>query len=428
MSFNAHLTFAKLFAIFAAMNGKSIGKPAKRIKREAFKLSHFTNPSGQIVWRVSGTKKDGNRFRHNFKTEEEAQTAKGNLEREDLNMAPVPMMATNLTAAQLQVAGEAFRRIGDRNLLDIVDYYLENYRPAVLESTLKEAAARFMADKGKENKRERTIGNLKSRLDSFVGFFPEAKRVSEVLPGQIKDFLYRDSARSPLTVRNDFLVVRPFFKWCVLEKYCAESPATHVGKIKFDAPEPTVLPAAQIRSLMAAAAAYREGMCVPFFALATFCGIRPKELERITWENIDLDQKVVMITKKIAKTRSTRSVELSENALAWLRPFAADRQPIKITRRAFEAVRRHAQLADWQSDVLRHTAISNHLAAHKDAAATALWAGNSVEIIHRHYKYLLTEAQAVEFWAIMPEGGKAKEVARPAQPATTPAAVMTMAA
>lgn len=375
---------------------------ANRGKREAFKLSQFTNPSRQIVWRVSGTKKDGTRVRENFKTEAEAETRKGNLAREDLNMPAVPMMPTTLTAPQLEIAKIAFDRLGERSLLGALDFYFENYKPAEVETTLGQAVEKFLADKARENRRERTMQNLKSRLDSLVAHFPAAKRVSEVLPGQVKEFLYRDADRSPISVRNDFLVVRPFFKWCVVEKFSALNPAANIGKIKFDVPPPAALSVEDVKKLLQAAQAYHGGKCLPYFVLATFCGIRPKELERITWDDINLGQKVVVISRLIAKTRSARHVELSNNALAWLKPFASKRTPIAITRRAFEYVRKNAKLGAWQSDVLRHTAISNHLAWHKDAAATALWAGHSENVLHRDYKYLLTASQAKAFWSIAP--------------------------
>lgn len=44
-----------------------------------FKLSKFTNPSGQDVWRLSGTL-NGQRIRKNFPSRAEAVAARQNLE------------------------------------------------------------------------------------------------------------------------------------------------------------------------------------------------------------------------------------------------------------------------------------------------------------------------------------------------------------
>src|SRR5205823_4433814 len=49
-------------------------------------------------------------------------------------------------------------------------------------------------------------------------------------------------------------------------------------------------------------------------------------------------------------------------------------------------------LRPWVPDYMRHTAISNHFAHHKHEGETASWAGNSPNVIHRHYKALVKEA------------------------------------
>ncbi len=51
---------------------------------------------------------------------------------------------------------------------------------------------------------------------------------------------------------------------------------------------------------------------------------------------------------------------------------------------------------------MRHTAISMYLAKHQHEGEAATWAGNSPNVIHRHYKGLVKEADATEFWNITP--------------------------
>ncbi len=47
-----------------------------------------------------------------------------------------------------------------------------------------------------------------------------------------------------------------------------------------------------------------------------------------------------------------------------------------------------------------HPAISTHLAYFQHEGKTATWAGNSPDIIQRHYKGLVKPGDAKEFWAI----------------------------
>jgi hypothetical protein len=81
---------------------------ARAARREAFKLSTFDNPSGQIVWRASGTKKDGSRVRQNFKTELEAIGKKQRPPRSGAFLPASPQgvrfMTMKFTAAGLNLA------------------------------------------------------------------------------------------------------------------------------------------------------------------------------------------------------------------------------------------------------------------------------------------------------------------------------------
>jgi hypothetical protein len=63
-------------------------------------------------------------------------------------------------------------------------------------------------------------------------------------------------------------------------------------------------------------------------------------------------------------------------------------------------------LKPWTADVMRHTGISNHLAEHQHEGKTATWAGNSPDVIQRHYKGLVSRKDAKAFWAIAPTATK----------------------
>jgi hypothetical protein len=121
----------------------------------------------------------------------------------------------------------------------------------------------------------------------------------------------------------------------------------------------------------------------------------------------------------MAKTRQRRIVKLSDNAIAWLKDYAVEKPPFTFAnfQRDFGRVKNGAgfngkeghkakdgkpALRAWVPDYMRHTAISNHFAFHKHEGETASWAGNSPNVIHRHYKALVKEADAKEFWEITP--------------------------
>ena len=162
---------------------------------------------------------------------------------------------------------------------------------------------------------------------------------------------------------------------------------------------------------------------MPYVALATFCAIRPDELARLSWDQIDLGEKQITITASAAKKRGRRVVDLPENCIPWLKSHAKDKTPIRGVnwRKDFEAAKelagfgspapegatadekkRRAGLKPWPQDVLRHTGISCHYRVHGDEGLTAAWAGNSPDMIHTHYRALVSAKEAKAFFEILP--------------------------
>jgi integrase len=387
---------------------KTKGK-SKRAKREAFKLSHFTNPSGQTVWRVSGTKKDGSRVRQNFKTELEATARKQELETEGLNHQPIPFRQTKLTPEQIQDAERAIPELKAGTLLGAVRFFNENFQDPLKPARLTDAVEAFRAEKAAAKLRPDTLNNLRFRLGAFVEYIPAGKLVSEIMPEQINDFLYRSNGkpRGKRTIKNDRLALSNFFTWATGRKHCVKNPMDAVAKVRAGSKRPDVFDLPTVRSLLDAALKHENGKCVPYFVLGLFCGLRPTETERLTWDKIDLAEKLITIdadTSKVTEAEhcNERYVAISENAAAWLLPHALERLPFGIDRKDFEAVKALAGITTWPQDVLRHTAISNYQAKHKHEGLTAEWAGNSVKVVRKHYRRPIKPADAASFWAIYP--------------------------
>lgn len=133
-----------------------------------------------------------------------------------------------------------------------------------------------------------------------------------------------------------------------------------------------------------------------------------------------LGQAVDLTDGKTTKTRQRRIVKLPDNAIAWLLPMAPRRPKfvppafprhfaqVKIAadfkgKKGEKAKDGKPALRPWIQDYLRHTALSMYLAKHKHEGEAGSWAGNSPNVIHRHYKGLVKEADATEFWSIPPE-------------------------
>jgi hypothetical protein len=119
------------------------------MKGSPFVISEFTNPSGEIVYRLYG-RVDGQRIRKNFATRAEAEAERQARDLARLQAATgMRVAATRLTDQQLQEAEGAFTLVKDKpqSLLFYVDFALKNYRAREHEKPLADAVAAYLAKK-----------------------------------------------------------------------------------------------------------------------------------------------------------------------------------------------------------------------------------------------------------------------------------------
>lgn len=411
-------------------NAPSGSKPGPKGKG-VFRIVEFENRAGSNSFRVTGWTMEAVRVRENFPSHAEAVARKQQLETEAANVNTAGQMVfTRLSPTQVneaESAQAALERAGHKSLGTAADFFIRNYRDPLKRIRVSEAVEKFLAEKRSARRRERYLKDLKHEL-AYLTSEHGRKFVHEIQKEDLVAVIDVDG-RGPErqnNIRKDF---RTFFNWCLANGYTQGNPAELVAQKTVERGEIEVLPIKKATELLKAAAGYKDGKLVPYVALATFCAIRPDELARLSWDEIDLAEKQVTITASAAKKRGRRVVDVPDNCVAWLRRHAARRTPIKGVnwRREFDAVkeqvgfgspapedasdekkRQRAGFKPWPQDVLRHTGISCHYRKHSDEGKTAAWAGNSPDMIHAHYRALVSAKDANAFFEIAPKrnGGK----------------------
>jgi integrase len=168
--------------------------------------------------------------------------------------------------------------------------------------------------------------------------------------------------------------------------------------------EPEFLTVDEVRRIMAEAYELTPAMALLFFA-----GIRPGELgdgakkPRLTWASVNVAERWVRIPARNAKTGRPRLLEgLPDNLWAWLEPYARGKDqpicpydPLRPSRWAKKVIGR------WTHDATRHSFASYH-SAMGDLAHTSMLLGHegSQTMLHRHYRGLVSRADAEEYFAI----------------------------
>jgi integrase len=412
--------------------------------RGVYIISPFENPNKTTAYRVAGTTPGGVRIRENYKTQPEALARKQQLEIEALNFTPEKRITTTrLTPAQEAEAERAFADLAGRSMMQAIHYFLDNYREPLKTITVGKAFTEFLDAKKRSGLRDASLKGLKTRVGFLVRKFPD-KLVSDIQPAHVAEAAAQPGV-TDATREDNRRSFSSFFSWSMEKQYCMTNPAKKTVRRRGtrDDVEPAILSLDDVRQFLGIASDYKGGKLVPYVTLALFAAIRPTELARLTWDNIDLEAGIITIGAKMAKMRQRRIVDMAcltekdkdgreytlpANLVAWLKPHAAEKNPFRGAnwRKDFDAVKlaagfgnpdlkpagtetdeakqRRKALKPWTPDILRHTGISNHLACFQHEGKTSAWAGNSPDIIQRHYKGLVKQADAKEFWTIIPPG------------------------
>jgi len=391
-----------------------------------FIISEFTNPSGEIVFRVTGWL-DGTRIRKNFPTRAEASAERQALEIQRLQAETgIRTTATRLTDAQLHEAEATFRRLADapKSLSFYLDFALANYRAPDREQTLVDAVTTYVAFKQREHDQKllsiSQLDHIRRHLGVLKKWFP-AVLVSQLTTHQLTDHCQHGNA-GPKTINNRRGILHTFFKFSFQKDWVAANPVEKIPhhRIAHRRGSAKTLSAEQAEKLMHHVEQIDGGSLVPFFALALFAGIRPcvrhGEILKLKREHVRLDTGVIMIEPEVSKVRMKRSVAIQPNLAAWLKAYPLDRFPIipanlQHTRAAV------AKVFVLSHDIMRHTFISMHVGKFRSMGEAALQAGNSESIIRKHYLDLKTKEESEQFFGITPRHAKAAPVADVPPPA-----------
>jgi hypothetical protein len=199
---------------------------------------------------------------------------------------------------------------------------------------------------------------------------------------------------------------------------------------------------------------------IPFLANGGFAGVRHAELQRLDWADLKRDGDVIEIRAAKAKTASRRVIPIVPNLKPWSGPYWRASGPVcgyanmtlqfvdltarvNQARRSVRAAEVEAESAQggvangrlgesgtresskgqstlpdrgpvtdgggegdgafkWKHNALRHSFISYRVAETQNVAQVALEAGNSPQMIFKHYRELVRPAEAKAWFGIVP--------------------------
>jgi integrase len=291
------------------------------------------------------------------------------------------------------------------NLKNPTGTHKETVRKAVDELVLAKTNAGVSPVYSKE---------LRLRLGQFADAFQVP--ITTVTSQDIQSWLIKRGV-SGRTQNNYRRLISTLFNFAIRRGYLPRGHDVIYGveKVRDSGGEIEIFTPAELRKLFAACLTQVEergkwrDRCemIPYLAIAAFCGLRSAEIARLDWSEVHLTgaERFIEVKASKAKTASRRTVPISDNCAAWLSRYPKPSGRVcpfdRPDKQCFQYLGPTANVV-WKHNGLRHSFISYRLAIIKNVHQVSLEAGNSPQMVFRHYRQLVTETHANEWFSITP--------------------------
>ncbi len=170
--------------------------------------------------------------------------------------------------------------------------------------------------------------------------------------------------------------------------WCGENPMSRVEVPVVREAEILPLELPEVKRLLTTAAQAEHAACLPALGLMLYAGVRPEEVTRLRWQDIDAAEQEVIIRPRHSKTGGGRHIAICPALRALLRSKGERQATERICPRNWQKrwlqLRRQAGFKHWVPDVLRHTFASYYVKQYRDMNSLQLYMG------HRNQQLLLT--------------------------------------
>ncbi|HEY3899567.1 MAG TPA: tyrosine-type recombinase/integrase [Chthoniobacter sp.] len=369
--------------------------------KDAYRIRRYKHPRLKYVVRSKLNEKWERRF---FATKGEAQTYVQQKTTELLNQGREGAQFPSWLRVMAQHGQELLQPYG-KTISDAVNFYIKHLEAAQRSKVLSDAVSELIENRKSSGASRRYCNDLRLRLGRFCKDF-EGRIATEITTADVDSWLAGLEV-APVT-RNTFRRdLRTLFSFCLSRNYCTSNPVSNVRKAKEIDGEVGILSVSQAARLLEAAC----DDIVPYLALGAFAGLRPAELQRVSWDEIDFDSKLIEVKAKKSKTARRRFVKIRPNLERWILPHRKVTGQIcpQNLRKLELDTRERAGLREWPPNALRHSFASYHLAQFNNAAELALEMGHTnQQMIFDHYRQLVKPNDADRYWSIVPSKASKK--------------------
>lgn len=211
----------------------------------------------------------------------------------------------------------------------------------------------------------RCIGNRLLRTSPEFG----KRNFSELSVSECEEWLNAAFHTNP-QFNKARTMLHGLFEFALRREWCDKNPIKRIERKKVVEKEIQPLKLAETKRLIKNA--QRESPVYAIVAaLLVYTGIRPREVRRLTWRDIDTEEKTITVRSQCSKTGGVRQVEippvLNRVLIAHSRELKEEKICPTDWQRRWRKIRDNSGFRGrWVQDVLRHTYASFHAKNYAD--------------------------------------------------------------
>ena len=311
-----------------------------------------------------------------------------------------------LEAAQLACAAIKAGRGKVKRALRCIAAGAETLKQQERTVTFEKAVAAAL--EARRERRVRTVYDFRYFTRRFMKRCPglELRKVRAISAQECAQYIEMafDTPRQRQKAR---LILSGVFGTAVKRGWCSENPVARVEAPRVVEQQVPILTPQEIVQLRQTAAHYRNGSCAAAVGMMLYAGIRPHEVARLTWAQVDLRERAIYILPRHSKTGGARRVTIHKPLLRILRKRKGEDNGLICPPNWLHHWRELRRAAGWDSpahpwpqDALRHTFASYHLSHFRSYAELQLEIGHrDATLLRTRYVDQRGVRSSAQFWA-----------------------------
>ena len=252
-------------------------------------------------------------------------------------------------------------------VLKVIEAGLSNIRAK--EMSIFDGFALYL--KNKQHLRPDSIRDIRCIGNRLLRTNPElsGRNFSELSVSECEEWLNAAFHTNP-QFNKARAMLHGLFEFALRREWCDRNPIKRIERKKVVEKEIQPLELAETKRLIKTA--QRESpVYAVVAALLVYTGIRPREVRRLTWRDIDTEEKIITVRSQCSKTGGVRQVEIPPVLNRLLITHSRELKEEKICptdwQRRWRKIRDNSGFRGrWVQDVLRHTYASFHAKNYAD--------------------------------------------------------------